>query len=125
MRRTKHKITFEIPADQQVVVHAQLGLGNKAIMRSTNRSDGQINYRLNKARKLMGLCVGFRVNWRNGNHPLFAKILEDYSGVLVREIERTLVPKIIHPTPKISPKKPKPAPTLAEVRKMMGRRYGK
>lgn len=119
MRATRHKVTFENPVDQQIIVWAQLGIGNRAIMQRADRSDSQVTYRLAKAKRVFGLGVGFRVNWRNGNHPLLQTILSDYSGVLVKEIERSIVPKLIHPTPK-TVKEPKPKSiSAAKVAKIL------
>ena len=97
----RHQITFETGLDQDALVLAKLGMGNRFIRLKTGLSDGQITYRLTKAKQAEENDHGYRVDWRNGNSPLLSRVLRDYAGILVREIERKVVPKIAHPTPKI------------------------
>jgi hypothetical protein len=74
-------------------------IGNRELMRITGLTDSQINNRLRKAKNGLGMEHGFRVNWRNGNHPLFQRMLKDYRGVMLLDIKRKLVPLYAHPTP--------------------------
>jgi hypothetical protein len=99
MRKTRHTITFQDKSEQEVVLQAQIGIGNRELMRITGLTDSQINNRLRKAKNGLGMEHGFRVNWRNGNHPLFQRMLKDYRGVMLLDIKRKLVPLYAHPTP--------------------------
>jgi hypothetical protein len=99
MRKTLHRITFQDRDDQEVLLQAQIGIGNRELMRITGLTDSQINNRLRKAKNGLGMEHGFRVNWRNGNHPLFQRMLKDYRGVMLLDIKRKLVPLYAHPTP--------------------------
>lgn len=94
------QITFEVGSDQDALVMAKLGMGNRFIRLKTGLSDGQITYRLTKAKQAEENDHGYRVDWRNGNSPLLSRILRDYAGVIRREIERKIVPRIVHATPK-------------------------
>lgn len=96
----RHQITFEASSDQEALVLAKLGQGNRYIGLQTGLTPGQITYRLNKAKAAEENDHGYRVDWRNGNSPMLQRILKDYAGVMAREIERKVVPKIIHATPK-------------------------
>lgn len=99
-RMAKHIVTFEAGSDQDALVLAKLGMGNRFIEQSTGLSSGKITYRLTKAKRAEENQYGYRVDWRNGNSPLLGRILRDYQGVLEREIERKIVPRIVHPVPK-------------------------
>lgn len=101
-RLARDSITFEGMTDQNAVILAQVGIGNKEIRRQTGFTDSQVTYRLSKAKRLLEHKHGFRVDWRNGNHPLLERILKDYAAIMVKEIEHDLVPKIIVPTPKVA-----------------------
>lgn len=97
----RHKITFEDSQDESSLLLGQIGIGNREIMRRSGLTNCQITYRLAKAKRLLGRDHGFRVDWRNGNHPLLERIMKDYASIMVREIQTKLVPKIVHPTPKV------------------------
>lgn len=97
---TRHTVTFETDAEQDVIIKASIGIGNKELMRTTGFSDSQITYKLAKVKRFLGRTRGFRVDWREGKHPLLVRILTDISSVMRLNIERDLVPKIVHPTPK-------------------------
>lgn len=99
--KSKHKITFEAPQDQKPILMGQFGIGNREIMRQSGLSDAQVTYRLSKAKKYLGRDHGFRTDWRNGNHPLLSRIMSDYGQILIKELERKVVPVLEHPTPKI------------------------
>lgn len=101
MRRTRHKITFADSQDRSALLWGQIGIGNREIQRRSGMTDSQINYRLAKGKKGLGLEHGFRVEWRNGNHPLLEKIMKEYAHVMIKEIERKLVPQFAHPEPKV------------------------
>lgn len=95
----RHLWTFE-SGDQQLMLNmARIGLSTKEIMRVTGYSECQVVYALHKAKVSAEMEQGFRVRWRCGNDPLTERILRDYSAIMVREIERKIVPKIQHPTP--------------------------
>jgi hypothetical protein len=100
MKRKTHLITFEAISDQQALILAKLGQGNRFIELETGLTSGQITYRLNKAKATEGNDHGYRVNWRNGNSPMLQRILKDYSGILAKEIEKKVVRVLVHPEPK-------------------------
>jgi hypothetical protein len=108
-------ITFEDGADQEALVMAQLGQGNRHIEATTGLTSGQITYRLHKAKTTDGSKYGYRVQWRRGESPYFKQIFMDYAGILAKEIERKITPKLVHPTPKIVKLKPVKAPTVDEA----------
>lgn len=93
-------ITFEDKFDMRALLLAQLGQGNRYIKLETGLTDNQINYRLAKAKRVAEKQFGYRVDWRNGNHPLLKRMLMDYSAVMIKDIERTVSSKIEHATPK-------------------------
>lgn len=101
MKRKTSIITFEAPTDLSAVLHARVGIGNREIARLTGLSDGQITYRLTKAKRVSGNAQGFRVSWRNGNDPLLGRIMRDYAHIMAREVERKITARIVHPTPRI------------------------
>jgi hypothetical protein len=103
MRHTRRKIAFVALDDREVLIRAQIGIGNSEIGRLTGFTKGQIHYRLAIAKREFGMDKGFRVNWRNGNHPLVNRILRDYRAIMESEIDRKLVPKLIHPEPEVVP----------------------
>lgn len=96
----RHLVTFEFGADREALLLAKLGMGNRYIRLKTGLSSGKITYRLHKAKQLEENDHGYRVDWRNGNSPLLDRMLQDYAGILEREIDRRVVVKIVHPTPK-------------------------
>ena len=92
-------ITFESGDDNRALVLAKLGMSNACIKANTKLSDGQITYRLSKARRVEENELGYRVAYRNGVSPLAFKIIHDLSAVAAADIRRNVVPKITHPTP--------------------------
>jgi hypothetical protein len=100
-RLDKRIITFDHGDDCKSVVLAKLGMSNKAIKARTSLSDNQISYRLAKAKAVEENAGGYRVEFRNGVSPLAQQLIDDLSGVLEKEIQRTIVPRILHPTPEI------------------------
>ena len=97
---TPHKVTFETPEEQDCLIEAQFGLSNRSLERKFGFKDGQITYKLAKAKKALGRKEGFRVAWRNGHHPLYERVVADYRAIMRAEIEQDLVPLIVHPTPR-------------------------
>lgn len=97
----RHQVTFEADTEQQALMCAQIGIGNREIARRTGLSDHQITYRLHKAKLGLGREHGFRVDWRNGNSPYQDRVLRELQSVMRQEIERKLVPLYVHPTPKV------------------------
>ena len=98
-RLDRRIITFAQGDDCKSVVLAKLGMSNRAIKARTRLSDNQITYRLAKARRVEENEGGYRVEFRNGVSPLAQQLIDDLSGILEKEIHRTIVPKIVHPTP--------------------------
>jgi hypothetical protein len=93
------KVTFEDPADVEALVLAKMGASNKAIAIQTALSNGQITYRLSKAKHLEHRDTGYRVAWRNGESDVFRMVHQDIAGILRKEIARSLPKLIIKPTP--------------------------
>lgn len=90
------KVTFAGHADAEAVALAQLGQSDKVIMRDCRLSQGQIQYRLRKAKDLMVQKQGFRTMWRNGEGTLVRRIKNEVLAVLRQDIQRKLPGKIIH-----------------------------
>jgi len=94
-------ITFQQGDDNEALAMAMLGMSNKAIKRHIDGrlSDGQITYRLAKAKRVEGNKFGYRVDYRNGESPVAQQIINDVAGILHEEIRRNVTMKITHPTP--------------------------
>lgn len=114
-KTTNHLITFTDGKDLEALVMAQLGLGNQLINEATGLSRGQITYRLSKAKKAEQKDNGYRVAWRTGKSQVMWQVLRDYRGVIAQEIERNVVPKIVHPELKFAKVKEPKAPTVDEA----------
>jgi hypothetical protein len=99
MRNSKHKITFSDDGDAEALARAMLGRGNKFITQKTGLTDGQITYRLGKAKRILGLNYGFRAGWSNGR-SYWAKMVEsDMLAIIKREVQAKLPPQISHLKP--------------------------
>ena len=97
----RHRIDFEDAADLEAVVLAKLGFGNACIQQHAALSDGQIQYRLNKAKHLEGLPhgEGYRRQWREGKSPLARDVMEFMVPSVRKEMGKVLPALITHPTP--------------------------
>lgn len=95
----RHLVTFEDYKDATCVALAQLGQSDKVIMRELTLSQGQIQYRLHKAKTLEGYDHGYRTQWRSGESPVVQQIKRDVLAVLRKDIQSKLPLQIIHPTP--------------------------
>lgn len=101
-RPSRHKWTFE-PEIQRFLTHmARMRLGNKAIMNRTGFTNHQITYALHKYKVSAGLKMSLRQRWGMGLDPLIDELLADRAVVeaMDAEIDRKVVPVILHPTPK-------------------------
>lgn len=96
----RHRINFYAGDDNESVALAKMGLSNYAIKERTKLSDGQITYRLHKAKVVEGNYHGYRVAYRNGESDFARQMIHDLAGVLREEVRRTITPKIDHPEPK-------------------------
>lgn len=94
-------VTFEDYKDAQCVALAQLGQSDKVIMRDLELSQGQIQYRLHKAKTLEGYDHGYRTQWRNGESEVVQQIKRDMLAVIRKDIQAKLPQQIIHPTPEV------------------------
>lgn len=92
-------INFDSGDDNETVALAMLGMSNRAIKERTTLSDGQITYRLSKAKRVEKNKMGYRVDYRNGTSPMAGQIISDIIGVLREEIRRNITAKLTHPTP--------------------------
>lgn len=92
-------IDFHEGDDNEALALAMLGMSNLAIKERTRLSDGQITYRLSKAKRVEGNKMGYRVDYRNGSSPMATQIIRDIAGILREEVRRTVTPRIVHPTP--------------------------
>lgn len=101
-RRGNLKWTFESEPQRYLTHLLRLRLGNKAIMRRTGFTDHQITYAANRYKQSAGLKVSLRQRWANGTDPLIDEMLADRAVVeaMDSEIDRKVIPKIIHPTPR-------------------------
>lgn len=122
MKRQKRKILMELEPFFQAVNAASFGVGYKAIAEQNGLTVGQVGYRLSTHKKEMKLPVSLIKRWRRGGHPMLQRILRDYSGIARIEFERKFLPRIVHPTMKPSPYKPKRAPTIDEAVELIRKR---
>lgn len=102
VRPTGHKWTFE-STQQRFLTHLlRMRLSTKAIARRTGYSDGQITYAANKYKLSAGLRVSLRQRWANGTDPLIDEMLGDRAMIAAMdaEIDRKVIPRIMHPTPR-------------------------
>jgi hypothetical protein len=103
-RLARPKVNFENQDDLEVVVLAKLGMSNAYIAEQTNLNDGQISYRLTKAKKLQGYHKGhtYRSEWRNGTGDLVRAVLTSVVPSIREEAKAVLPGMIHHPTPEVS-----------------------
>ena len=87
-------ITFHAGDDNEALALAKLGMSNRCIKEHTKLNDGQITYRLSKAKKVEGNEFGYRVDYRNGQSPVATQIINDIAGIMREEIRRTITPKL-------------------------------
>ena len=96
----RRKVTFEDERDQAVWLRGQLGASTRQLMHYSGETKGQVLYRLRVLKNTLGLTVAVRQRWRDGQHPLFQRILRDYQSVLMADLERKVIPQLVRPTPK-------------------------
>lgn len=102
MKSNQHRIRFEAEEEILCAVMAQLGRSTAAISMATKLSPGQVDYRIGKAKRLLGLPSGqgFRTQWRLGIGPAVEEVERHCLDRLIRQAERELPPLIGRPTPK-------------------------
>lgn len=105
MKNPKHNmerrtVTFQDNADRLLWLKAQLGASNQELRRLTGESNGQIAYRLRVLKDTLGLDESVRNRWKNGNHPLMDRFVRDHHAIMMVELDRKVVPRLVHPTPK-------------------------
>jgi len=105
MKKARIKVTFAGFEDATAIALAQLGQSDKVIMRDCHLTQGQIAYRMRRAKDALRMKEGFRQSWRNGTSPICARIKDDILAVLRAETQRTLPGKIVHVLPKGSKEK--------------------
>lgn len=101
LRTTKHKWTFE-PNIQRFMTHMlRMRLSNKAIMHRTGFTLHQITYAAHKYKVSAGMKMSLRQRWAAGLDPLIDDLLADRVMIeaMDAEIDRKVIPRIIHPTP--------------------------
>ena len=81
-RISQNVITFDSGDDNEALVLAKLGMSNKCIQAHTSLTDGQITYRLNKAKNVEENDLGYRVAFRNGVSPLATQMIQYPSSEL-------------------------------------------
>lgn len=96
---SRHQWTYESSSQQMLIKMARIGIANREIARELGYTDSQITYALHKAKVAAEMDQGFRMRWRYGNDPLVTRVLRDYSAIMVKEIQRDITPKIVHPVP--------------------------
>lgn len=100
-RKSHRLVTFEDELDRLIWLKANIAVGSdKELMRMTGESQGQVTYRLRVLKETLGLRESVRQRWKNGHHPLIRQFMEDYSSIMLAELDRQVVPKLVHPTPK-------------------------
>lgn len=97
-RMARRIVTFEDPRDQAIWLRGQIGGSTEQLMRLSGETKGQVYYRLRVLKETLGLGVAIRTRWRNGQHPLFRRILHDYHEVMMADLRRNVIPKLAHPT---------------------------
>lgn len=99
MRATARKkpalITFESVADAQCIALAKLGQSDSVIERDCKLTQGQISYRLRKAKDAEGMGHGYRVAWRKGESDICKRVKEDLLEIVRLEIQRDMPVKLI------------------------------
>lgn len=97
------KWTFEDERQQFMARMARMRIGTEAISKRTGFSHSQITYGLNRYKVSAGMKVTLRQRWGAGNDPLIDELLQDRSMIAAMEVEidRKVIPKIKHPTPKV------------------------
>ena len=96
-------VTFETFSDATCVALAALGQSDKVIMRELNLTQGQIQYRLHKAKTVEGYANGYRVQWRNGESDIVHQVKRDILKVLRADIQARLPQQIVRPETKTVP----------------------
>lgn len=122
----KRKWTFDGLKDQEsLFLAASIGIGNREIGRTTGFTRGQISYARRLLKHTMGLEESLYFTWLHGNHPLQKNLLRDYSGVLLAELRRTVVPQLVQPTPITVREKQTKNPTVSDLVRMRTLRKSK
>ena len=94
--------TFESEKQRFLTHLLRMRVGNRTISHRTGFTESQITYAANKYKVNAGLSVSLRQRWANGTGPLIDEMLSDRAIVeaMDAEIDRKVIPKITHPTPK-------------------------
>lgn len=86
--RRHHHIDFSVESDLVVATLAAMGMGNKFIARRTHLTGGQINYRIQLAKRKLGFTQGLRVGFRNGSNRFASMVLDEYEDAIRRELKK-------------------------------------
>lgn len=95
----RRMVTFQDPQDQAIWLRGQLGASTQQLMLHSGETKNQVEYRLRLLKETLGLGVAVRQRWRNGQHPLFTRILRDYQAVLMADLKNKVIPQLARPTP--------------------------
>ena len=107
--RSKNKVRSTVLQDLdtiEAVCLAKIGKGNQLLRTryNINLSDGQLTYRLTRAKKIAGLDKGdgFRKQWREGRSDV-EEIVAAVMPELRKEYRREILVKVEKPTPQVAP----------------------
>lgn len=107
--RSKNKVRSTVLQDLdtiEAVCLAKIGKGNQLLRTryNINLSDGQLTYRLTKAKTLAGLDKGdgFRKQWREGRSDV-EEIVAAVMPELRKEYRREILVKVEKATPQVAP----------------------
>lgn len=100
-RFMRRMVTFENDRDRSLWLRGQMGASNFRLRQLTGETNGQINYRLKVLKEKLGLKESVRRRWANGHHPLMEQIIRDNHEIMMVELDRKVVPKLVHPQQKM------------------------
>ena len=109
MAKTKKQahvlVNFELDADLQCVVLAQMGMSSAYIAEETGLSHNQITYRLTKAKKAEGYKAGhtYRSEWKSGSSFAARTVINSLGPQLKEDAEKRLPKLFEKPTARIAP----------------------
>lgn len=101
-KRGNLKWTFENDRQRFLTHMLRIRIGNRAIAKRTGFTVGEITYAARRYKDSAGLNMSLRQRWAAGLDPLVDQMLYDRAIVeaMDAEIDRKVIPVIMHPTPK-------------------------
>lgn len=92
-RLCRHTIIFTATDDRLVVTRALQGQTSLTIAAETGLSVSQVQYRIAKAQRDLG--VRFRSEYRSGNSPLSSRMLAATQDMAAHYVDREIAPRFI------------------------------